>query len=362
LFKTTILPDQPWWVRRFVPAFLPLSALFASYALGEIIKVRKVGIYISIALIVFLISSLAVTSYPIITHSEGYGMIKGVSELSGYFKENDIVLMSFSFEGGELSAPLYYIYDKKIIYLYKINLFPGLGIRELQTPDQVSRGVDYLLDHGHDVYIVSSPDNIYMEKLLFYLSTSHKINFIDTHEFSYRHLEPTFDSLPKNKIDLHVKSNIYKVSMDKPTVIEEANLSIDIGTPLDVTYLENGFYGMEKWDDNITFRWTSSNATIRIPTSKNKDLMISVKAQGYRPENIPPANVSLYLNGYLVGNFTAHEGYEMHNMTAIKNYITYPYSTLQISSNIWRPSKSLENGDIRDLGIKIDEISVEQSR
>jgi len=359
LFKTTISPDHPWWVRRFVPAFLPICALFTSYALYEIIKINKFGKYLSFFLAALLITNLVAASYPIMNHSEGKGMIEGVSELSNIFNENDIIIMGFSMEGGELSTPLYYIYDKNVIYLYKVNLIPELYIREMQTPDQVSKGIDYLLNNGHNVYMVFNPGNMYMDNLLFYLYANHKIEFIKTHNFSYRHLEPTLDRLPENKIDLKIISNIYKVSSEKPDADKSANVSIDMGTPSDSFYIEKGFYGPEKWDDDIFFRWTSGNASIRIPTPKNNSLQIIIYAEGFRPAGTPPANFSIYLNEYFIGNFTAQNRYEIYNMTIIKNYLKYPYSTLRINSSTWTPSETLKNGDVRELGIKINNILIE---
>lgn len=361
LSKITISPDHPWWARRLVPIIFPFYAIFASYALIEGTKIKKFGKHIFFALTAFLLISLAATSYPILTHSEGYGMTDGASKISEYFKENDIILMGPSFEGAELSTPLYYIYDKNVIYLSRFNPFPQYGYREMPTQENVSIGIDYLLDQGHEVYLISNSNNIYMDKLLYILSTNHKIDLIDSMEFSYRHLESTIDSMPAVKTDVHMRLTIYKVSYGKNDLFNITNFSLDIGSPIDGIYLETGFYGQEKWD-NITNRWTSGNASIRIPTPEKKDLLISISAGGFRPgKNIPPANVSIYLNENLIKNFTSNGEYEEHNMTVVKDYLTAPFSTLQIRTNTWRPSEYIGTSDTRDLGINIDKISVVQS-
>jgi hypothetical protein len=357
LLKLSITPDHPWWSRRFITLVFPLYALFTSYILNEIANLRKIGTYLYFSLTAILIISLAVASYPIINHSEGAGMPEGVSGLSKFFNESDIIIMGPSLEGGEISTPLYYIYDRKVIFISRFNPFPNYGIRDIPAPEKISVGIDYLLNSGYNVYVVFPPDNIYMEKLLYYLYPKNKIDFVGNHEFSYKHLDSTTDSLPNIITDVPMKSLIYNISKSKANVPD--NISIDIGSPLDVVYLESGFYPRENWGE-INNRWTSGNGSIRIPTSGKNDLLISIFCGGFRPENISATNVSIYVNDHLIENFTASQEYMNYNMTTSKDYLTIPYSMILIKSNTWKPSELTGTEDIRDLGINIDKISIEQ--
>jgi hypothetical protein len=253
---------------------------------------------------------------------------------------------------------LFYIYDKKVIFLYKYDLLPNLGTRELNSPEKVSKGIDYLLDNGHNVYIISS--NIYMDNILYFLDGNQTIDFIGTHEFSYRYLLPSFNELPNIKQDAYLMSNIYKVTRGKTNLINPTNASIDIGSPLDFRYIVSGFHDREK-SGNITSRWTSGNADVRVPTPENRDLLIYISTGGLRPKNTPPALVNLYLNEHLIGNFTTQGEYKTYKIIANKEYLISPYSILRINSTTWKPSEYIGTSDTRDLGIKIDEISIEQS-
>ncbi len=361
LSKLPIGPDPPpWWARRLVPVIIPSYALFSSYAIKEIAEINKIGIYISRILIILLIMFLVITSLPIIDHSEGSGMIEGVSEFSKYFNDNDIIIMGPSSESAEISTPLYYIYNKKAIFLSRFNPFPTLGYHELPPPEKISLGLDYLISQGYDVYAAFSPQDSYTEKVLFSLSTKYDVDFINTNEFSYKHLEITRDHLNLIKKDIPMKLVIYKISLTKSDVFNYANFSIDIGSHSDISYVENGFYPKETWGgfDN---RWTSGNASLRIPTQIKNNLSISIIAGGFRPRSIPPANVSLYFNEHFIGNFVTEGEYEMHNMTVNKDYVTYPYSTLRIISSTWNPSEYLGSPDNRDLGINVDKVSIEKS-
>lgn len=357
LLKLSISPDHPWWARRFITMVFPLYALFSSYALCEICNVRKIGIFLFYSLTAILLLSLAAVSYPAITHSEGAGMTDGLSGLSKYFNESDIIIMGPSFEGGEISTPLYYIYDKKAIFISRFNPFPDYGIKELPTQKEISTGIDYLLKKGYNVYAVFPQNNIYMEKLLFFISSNHKIDFIDDHEFSYKHLISKTDSLPNIITDVSMNSIVYRISKSEADVPD--NISIDIGSPADVLYLESGFYARENWGAKNN-RWTSGNASVRIPTSRKNNLLISISCGGFRPGNLSAANFSIYINDNLIKNFTAYQEYKMYNMTVSKDYLTIPYSMILIRSDTWKPSEFTGTSDTRDLGINIDKISIEQ--
>lgn len=357
LLKLSISPDHPWWARRFITLVFPLYALFSSYALSEICNVRKMGIYLFYSLTAILLLSLAAVSYPVITHSEGAGMTYGVSGLSKYFNESDIIIMGPSFKGGELSTPLNYIYDRKTIFISRFNPFPNYGIKELPTQEKISTGIDYLLNKEYNVYAVFPQNNIYMEKLLFFMSSNHKIDFIDDHDFSYKHLISKTDSLPNIITDVQMNSLIYRISKLQADVPD--NISIDIGSPSDIVYLESGFYGMENWG-GINNRWTSGNVSIRIPTNEENGLLISIYGGGFRPEKLSPGNFSIYINEHLIGSFTAYGEYKFYNMTAPKDYLTIPYSTVLIRSDTWKPSEITGTSDTRDLGINIDKISIEK--
>lgn len=357
LLKLEATNPPPWIVRRFVPIVFPLFALFASYALKEITGIWKIGKYVSYLLITFLIISLAITSSLIINHKEGDGLIMGVSKLSENFNDNDIVFTGSSYEGFYLSTPLYFIYDKNVIFLYKNNMFPQVWVRELTPPEKISTGINYLLKQGYNIYVVSSNNN-YMDGLLYYLAETHEIELVTSFEFSYKHLEPTPDNLlPDKIIDVPMKSNVYRVSNNQSNIFSDDVYTIDIGSPMDILYLKDGFYGMENWGD-INNRWTSSNASVRLPSSGKNDLMMGIYAGGFRPDNIPPANVSIYINEHFIGNFTAGKVYEMHNLSLNKDYLSYPYSTLKIRSSSWKPSESIEPSDTRDLGINIEKIYI----
>lgn len=268
--------------------------------------------------------------------------------------------MGPSSESAEISTPLYYIYNKKVIFLSRFNPFPTLGYHELPSPEKISLGVDYLINHGYNVYAAFSPQDSYTEKVLFDLSTKYEINFINTHEYSYKHLEITRDHANLTEKDIPIELVIYKISINKSDVFNNTNFSIDIGSHSDISYVEDGFYHKETWGgfDN---RWTSGNASLRIPTSLKNNLSISIFAGGFRPIGIPSANVSIYFNEHFIGNFTTIGENEMHNMTILMNYITSPYSILRIISSTWNPYEYLGSPDNRDLGINVDRISIKKS-
>ena len=52
LSRPMISSDHPWWIRRFVPVIFPLFAIFAGYTLYEISRLKKIGPFLSFALII----------------------------------------------------------------------------------------------------------------------------------------------------------------------------------------------------------------------------------------------------------------------------------------------------------------------
>ncbi|WP_333788425.1 hypothetical protein, partial [Methanomethylovorans sp.] len=77
-----------------------------------------------------------------------------------------------------------------------------------------------------------------------------------------------------------------------------------------------------------------------------------------RPDT-DPANVTLYMNGNLIGSAEKIIGNRDYSVVVPENYLEDRYQILEIRTNTWKPSDHGYVNDDRDLGIQIDWIKID---
>ncbi|MGD9778668.1 glycosyltransferase family 39 protein [Methanomethylovorans sp.] len=129
--------------------------------------------------------------------------------------------------------------------------------------------------------------------------------------------------------------------------------TIDIGK--DDQHLVEGFYGPELGK----IRWTTNSSKIKIEYVQDQGpLVLHMMMEAPRPDT-DPANVTLYMNGNLIGSAEKIIGNRDYSVVVPENYLEDRYQILEIRTNTWKPSDHGYVNDDRDLGIQIDWIKID---
>lgn len=128
---------------------------------------------------------------------------------------------------------------------------------------------------------------------------------------------------------------------------------IDIGK--NDQHITEGFYDPELGE----YRWTTNSSKIKIEYGGNQGpLLLEVMMRSSRPDT-DPANVTLYMNGNLIGSAEKIIGNRDYSVVVPENYLEDRYQILEIRTNTWKPSDHGYVNDDRDLGIQIDWIKID---
>jgi len=221
LLKPSIAFYLPWYMRRFWAVFIPfvflLFALFITNTKGNLVKYPRLILPPLIG--VFLIITLS-QSAPILTFSEGRGLLDFERRVSSNFSQDDLVIFWDRYAYENYGPPLYFLYDTNVVFdrspafepqMYAILIkdYENIYIATSRLPSQSlahpyfkNEDVDYiksieaenlkLLSHRCDIreYVISP------EKFRGYYQIKEKCRY---------------DNPPTESIDYSIKLNIYKV-------------------------------------------------------------------------------------------------------------------------------------------------------
>lgn len=144
-------PDQPWYMRRFLPVIIPLIFVMAAVIVGNL-KVNKKQLVGIGAVLVIL--NLAI-SYPLVFFREHKGIDAQLAKFSKNFHNNDLILMMPGWKWQQWAYAWHYVYGLNIIPTHE-------GFREIKEFQKLINRYDnvYILSsRGNDLYPYYSDDN-----------------------------------------------------------------------------------------------------------------------------------------------------------------------------------------------------------
>lgn len=196
LYKPNIVVDFPWFFRRFIAVFIPLSLIAFCYVVFKLKKIQAILISI------LLLTSTIVISAPILFRRDYKGMIVEVGRIARLLPDNSTVLVD-RYAAGDyvLDYPLFFIYGKETI-----RVVPWEKLTEEDTHDK------------NLVYFVTNSVN-YTEryndgKLLFDSSIINKATEVGAIRVKYRHLVPTCEFM-RGEGALRWKSMDYRAALSQ---------------------------------------------------------------------------------------------------------------------------------------------------
>jgi hypothetical protein len=352
IYNKMVHPVYMWAVRRYVPVVIPAALIMMSYAIHESgLKLRRAGHAVSCLLIAAVAAHSIAAGGHLIKHREYRGFVRFCEAFAGQFNQDDIIVC----DGNWLATPLHYIYGLNT-----------LQISDQHSPDAIRKCLRAeVLMHkwvgqGKDVYYVTREGAPFVSTLDLIPAAESKL------ETSL--LEHSRKQIPRKLESFSPLVVAYRAeAIGTADIGEKDEYVIDIG---DNSFgLVEGFYGRERYDINDDgsrlkgdMRWTGPEAKVIIPWfGDDREVVLTLRMSGGRPEKIPPAEAVISVDEWAVGNVSlsnAFEDYEFRISARSVETDIPGRAILEISSSTWSPRAAGISSDGRDLGVQIDWIRV----
>ena len=352
VFKIFNTPYHIYTMRRYIPIVLPALMIFIAYFLIRLYFIqhsrRWLTQFSAILLTFSLIAGLLYQSRFVLPLRENRNAVTQLQTVADTLATDAILLIiepSTSTFGDTFGPPLRFIY--------------GHDVATIRTDDEEAA---QFLD---DLYAYA----VNKERPLQLLATDPLPNNLEDQlrlkpntfiPVSLHRLQSTFFDYPSQMETAYYGLELHDVLFSDQSTEQAEAITVDIGT-VDVPYIQSGFYYKEAWGDGITMRWTDGQPTIEIPVDHHDTVQIDVRARIFRPDSVPPSDVTILLDGQPIGTFTPTESWETFTFSGQPDPINGE-SSIQFAATTFNPAELGVNGDSRDLGFLIDwiEISTEQ--
>jgi len=349
LYSALVSPLHIYWVRRYMIVVIPSMMLFISCALFGLKRGVAFGRWGGVAAVVLgavLTASFAHTSLAIASRAPYRGVVKQMDRFAEQLGDEAVVVFESPLIGDALAPPLTFLYGRDSFVLQERNPNSKGFFNVLERWQSRSKEVFYVAFGG--LTRVRSDDYVFTP--------------IGEATFEISIPKVSFDHIPTGIVHHVYNLEIYRIEQrDRETDIYP--FSLDVGR-FDYGYLVNGFYSREEGPKGW-YRWTGKTAEMIVPWSSKADkLVLSLGVGSQRPEEVEPAKVSVYLNDILIDRFNLGNEFETHSIVVPSGWVSSPQTGvafLRLETNSWVPAEAGLQ-DIRELGIVIDWVRVEEMR
>lgn len=320
-----------WAMRRFVPVVLPL--LLLSVALGVAAALRRIpAAYRPGGALVVLLVLLDLVARPAMAQvGQPFwkGAVAETEEVARLFPADAVVLMSRELGASHLPTSLAYLHDVDTV------LVQGGDPRS----PRMGEAIDVWFAAGRPVFFIFGDQDYFS-----FFAPGLELAYVDRTNFDLLLPERARSHAPRDVVSVSVRLHVLQVRRSGST-----RTAIDIGDPAhDVFFTLRGFHYPERQGGaNETFRWTGAEASLVLPAPGGVELTLA----GSRPPGVPPAEVSVWLDGRPV--------VERRVLTGAPETLSLgtPGASgsveLRIESTVFQPSELGIAADPRDLGVRV---------
>lgn len=349
-YKIRIASDHFWMARRFLPVILPgalmlIAAAALSRAMAGGTRSRLVRGAIGIAFIGMLANQYARAAAPILPHVEYAGIIPKLEQIAGQVHDRDLLVVE-SRDASDmhvLALPLAYIYARNVLVLNN------------RRPDKATFAT--FLEWARTRY----------ERVLFMggggtdlLSSSWSARAVASERFAVPEYDAPADAYPRFVKYKEFDYTLYEIAPPDASG-EMGAFELDVGVNDDLNLLR--FHSKER-SENRTYRWSRdrSYVTITRVEASNREVEL-VMNDGGRPPGVAPAQVTVSLDGVVLGTVKVGTGFDVYRLQippALAARLARAGTTaeLALATTTWRPEEVLGTADDRDLGVMLDRVTV----
>jgi hypothetical protein len=349
-YKIRIVPEHFWMTRRFLPVILPGLLLLASAAALEGMRPPKnlsgmVRTFVRVFFVGLLAFQYARASRPVVDHVEYAGLIPRLEQLAGTIGDNDLVVA----EGRDaqtdvhvLAVPLAYIYARNVLVLYSPRPDKALFAQFLDWARTRYRRVLFMGGGSTDL-----------------LSHRYGVHPLASERFQVPEYDAPLNSYPRSVRQKEFEYGVYEFTPPQPD--DGLWFDLDVGRGDDLHVLR--FHAKEETDGH-TFRWSRATSYLSVTlihsTSREVTLWMN---DGGRPRSAGPADVSVYLQGELLGSATVRNGFLPYTFQIPPELATRAAAAgdpveLKLVTPTWKPQTVLGTPDDRELGVMVDRVAV----
>jgi hypothetical protein len=351
-FKIRIVSDHFWMTRRFLPVILPGALLFASSAAltgtrrSDWIGVGALRSLIRIAFVTLLALQYARASGPVLHHVEYAGLIPKIQALAETIHDDDLVIAESRDAEGDvhvLSLPLAYVYDRHVLVLSSARPDKATFAAFLEWARTRYRRVLFIGSGGTDL-----------------LSHRYGVEPLASERFQVPEYDAPLDAYPRFARAKEFDYGVYAFTAREPKPVH--GFDLDVGVRDDLHVLR---FHAKEMADGRTVRWTRAMSYISItdctPDVREVTLWMN---NGGRPAAAPPAMVTIYLGGELLGTVAVANGFAPYTLPvssglAAKASLSGEPVELRLLTTVWNPHDVIGSPDDRELGVMVDRVTVQ---
>jgi len=292
-----------------------------------------------------LMAGLVYQARFVLPQRDMYGAVNQLSTFSTRLRPNSIIVISEPAEssfGDTFGVPLRFIFGHDIATIRQCdaNVLPF-----------IERMMAYAAEQHRPVQLIAvDPIAPAVRDVL-------RLQPVEMFPVTFRMLMNTFYDYPSVTQTAYYGLEIYDVmARDSSEVKSREPIEIDVGT-LDTAFIRSGFYSKELLSNAPTTRWTSGEAALDIPLSDEAPVTVELRAMIFRPEGVPAAVVTVWLDGQEIGQFVPNETWQTFSFQA-QPRPNRGTSSLQFTTVTFNPASLQVNNDMRDLGFLIDWVRI----
>ena len=117
LINSSVTPDHPWMLRRYVFAAVPISILYTALFLNYFLK-KRFGFYLLLSVLLF---SNLIVFFPNLSLRENYTLLSQIEKMSQDFQDTDLILIDREATGNPwamMSGPMNVLFGKQSVYFF----------------------------------------------------------------------------------------------------------------------------------------------------------------------------------------------------------------------------------------------------
>jgi len=350
-YKVRIVPYHFWMTRRFLPVILPGALIFASAAALTGVRVPRTfpgtaRTAVRVLFILLLAGYYLRVSRPVVNHVEYAGLIPKLEQLARTIGDDDLVIAESRDTNSDihvLALPLAYIYARNVLVL-----FPA-------RPDKptLAAFLEWARTRYHRVLFIGGGGTDL-------LSNRYGVRPVASERFQVPEYDAPLNAFPRFVRQKEFEYGLYEFTDAEP-VNEDSGFDLDIGVRDDLHVVR--FHAKEVTDGH-TFRWTGAQSYVSItrllPSSRELTLWLS---NGGRPPAAGPAEISVFLQGQMVGSAVVDSGFRPYTFVIPSDLAARAAASrdpveLRLVTPTWNPHNVLGTADDRNIGLMVDRVAV----
>lgn len=348
-YKIRIPSEHFWMTRRFLPVVLPGALLFAAAAAlsgrrGAWAPTRVLRTAIGVVFVAVLGAQYARSSAPLLAHVEYAGVIPKLETIAGQVGDRDLLIVESrnASDVHVLAVPLAYIYDRHVLVL------------DSPRPDRAVFAA--FLEWARTRY----------DRVLFMggggtslLSPAWQVVPLVSEHFTVPEYDAPADAYPRFVRDKEFDYSLYALA-PAPAEALDGPFDLDVGVNDDLHVLR--FHSKEQ-SEGRTFRWTRGRSFVALSSIRPgvTALLLSM-SDGGRPQSAGPADVTVALDGEIIGTVRVTTGFANYVLTIPPPLAARLAATgaaeLSLSTTVWVPRRALGTPDDRELGVMLDRVAL----